>query len=211
MSPHGSAGEMCCLCAALGRWMEKVGRLSATDSASWNLMKSIYAPQPLASPVMGMDCRPPTKRQQAQALANMYMARSTKEPHAPEMKIPSARRGTLRLVTEAEMDVALRELSSGTAPGDDQIRCEELKQLGGETKKCVVRLFNCSLRTGQVPAKWRHGTRVPIMKANEPASSMGSFRSVTLTSTLPKLMESTVACLVSYCTEEKQQQKKVLF
>ncbi|KAH8606520.1 hypothetical protein ERJ75_001506300 [Trypanosoma vivax] len=123
----------------------------------------------------------------------MYMARSTKAPHAPEMKIPSNRRGAFRPITEAEPDVALRELSSGTAPGDDEVKCEELKQLGRETKKCVVRLFNCSLRTGQVPSKWGHGIIVPLLKPNKPASSMPSFRPATLTSTLRKLMERIVA------------------
>ncbi|CCD21099.1 hypothetical protein, conserved in T.vivax [Trypanosoma vivax Y486] len=114
---------------ALGRWKANVAKLSATDSASWNL-KSMCVPRPLTPPVLVVDVHRPTKRQQAQALANMYMARSTKAPHAPEMKIPSTKRGTSRHITEAELDVALRELSSDTAPGDDEIHCEELKQLG---------------------------------------------------------------------------------
>ncbi|KAG8340220.1 hypothetical protein TRVL_08954 [Trypanosoma vivax] len=29
---------------ALGRWKERVAKLSTTDSASWNLVKPIYAP-----------------------------------------------------------------------------------------------------------------------------------------------------------------------
>ncbi|KAH8608458.1 hypothetical protein ERJ75_000566800 [Trypanosoma vivax] len=82
------------------------------------------------------------------------MARSTKAPQEPEMKIPSTRHSVFRPMSEAELDVALRELSSGTAPGDDEVKCEELGQLGRLAKKCVVRLFNCSLRAGQVPAKW---------------------------------------------------------
>ncbi|KAH8616213.1 hypothetical protein ERJ75_000503400 [Trypanosoma vivax] len=60
---------------ALGRWKENVSKLSTTDSASWNLVKSIYAPPPLTSPVLMVDGHPLTKRQQAQALANMCMAR----------------------------------------------------------------------------------------------------------------------------------------
>ncbi|KAH8606695.1 hypothetical protein ERJ75_000908100 [Trypanosoma vivax] len=87
----------------------------------------------------------------------MRMARATKTPLAPEMKIPSTRRGVFRPITEAELDVALRELSSGTAPGDDEVNCEELKQRGRLAKKCVVRLFSCSLRAGKVAAKWEHG------------------------------------------------------
>ncbi|CCD14372.1 unnamed protein product [Trypanosoma congolense IL3000] len=123
---------------AMGRWKENVSKLSTTDSASWTLVKSIYAPRPLTSPVLVLDGHPLTRRQQAQALVKMYMARSTKAPHAPEMRIPSTRRSTFRPITEAELDVALRELSSGTAPGDDEIHGEELKELGRVAKKCVL-------------------------------------------------------------------------
>ncbi|CCD18828.1 putative Endonuclease reverse transcriptase [Trypanosoma vivax] len=97
---------------ALGRWKENVAKLSVTDSASWNLVKSICAPQPLTSPVLVVDGHPLTKRQQAQALAQMYMARSTKAQHAPEMKIPSTRRCTFQPITEAELDVAPRRAVS---------------------------------------------------------------------------------------------------
>ncbi|KAH8610637.1 putative Reverse transcriptase (RNA dependent DNA polymerase) [Trypanosoma vivax] len=196
---------------ALGRWKENVAKLSVTESASWNLVKSIYAPRPLTSPVLVVDGHPLTKRQQAQALAQMYMARSTKAPHAPEMKIPSTRRCTFQPITEAELDVALRELSSGTAPGEDEIHCEELKQLGRVSRRCILRLFNYSLRTGQVPAKWRQGIIVPLLKPNKPANSMASFRPVTLTSTLCKLMERIVARRVRDCIEDKLQPQQAGF
>ncbi|KAH8606905.1 hypothetical protein ERJ75_001449600 [Trypanosoma vivax] len=81
---------------ALGRWGENVPKLSATGSASLNLAKSIRAPRPLMSPVLAADGHPLTKRQQAQALGNMHMPRPTKAQHAPEIKIPSARRCTFR-------------------------------------------------------------------------------------------------------------------
>ncbi|KAG8339745.1 hypothetical protein TRVL_09430 [Trypanosoma vivax] len=133
----------------------------------------------------------------------MHIARSTKATHAPEMKKPSTRQCTFQPITEAEPDVALRELSSGTAPGDDEIHCEEPKQLGRVSRRCILRLFNYSLRTGQVPAKRRHGIIVPLLKPNKPANSVASFRPVTLTSTLCKLMERTVARRVRDCIEDK--------
>ncbi|KAH8613399.1 putative Endonuclease reverse transcriptase [Trypanosoma vivax] len=56
---------------ALRRWKTNVAKLVATDSTSWNLVKSIYAPRPLTSPVLVVDGHRLAKRQQAQALANM--------------------------------------------------------------------------------------------------------------------------------------------
>ncbi|KAG8340854.1 hypothetical protein TRVL_08320 [Trypanosoma vivax] len=187
---------------ALGWWKENVPKLSATDSVNWNLVKSIYAPRPLTSPVLVVDGHPLTKRQQAQALPNMRMTRSTKAPHAPEMKISGTRHSTFQHITEAKLDVALRELSSGTAPVDDEIHYEELEQLGRVSRRCILRLFNYSLRIGQVPAKWRHGIIVPLLKPNKPANSVASFRPATRTSALSKLMERIVARRVRDCIEE---------
>ncbi|KAH8611451.1 putative Reverse transcriptase (RNA dependent DNA polymerase) [Trypanosoma vivax] len=141
----------------------------------------------------------------------MHMVKSTKAPRAPEMKIPSTRRGTFQPITEAELDVVLCELSSGTAPVDDEIHCEGLGQLGRGSRRCILRLFNYSLRAGQVPAKWRHGTIVPLLKPNKPANSMASFRPATLTSALCKLMERIAARRVRDCIEDKLQPEQAWF
>ncbi|KAH8610573.1 putative Reverse transcriptase (RNA dependent DNA polymerase) [Trypanosoma vivax] len=114
-------------------------------------------------------------------------------------------------MSEAELDVALRELSSGTAPGDNEVKCEELGQLGRLAKKCVVRLFNCSLCAGQVPAKRGHGIIVPLPKPNKPANSMASFRPATHTSTLRKLVERIVARRVRDRIGDKLQPQRAMF
>ncbi|KAG8342627.1 hypothetical protein ERJ75_000324400 [Trypanosoma vivax] len=135
----------------------------------------------------------------------MYMARSTKAPHAPEMTIPGTGQSTVRPITEAELDVARRELSSGTAPGDDDIHCEELTWLGAEEKKCVVRPFDRSLHTEQVPPKWKSSAIVSLLNPYKPATSTVSVRAVTTTSTLRKLMERIVACCAMYFADDKPQ------
>ncbi|KAH8604617.1 hypothetical protein ERJ75_001701300 [Trypanosoma vivax] len=47
---------------ARGRWKENVAKLSVTESASWNLVKSTYASRPLTSPVLVVDVHPLTAR-----------------------------------------------------------------------------------------------------------------------------------------------------
>ncbi|KAH8615830.1 hypothetical protein ERJ75_000544000 [Trypanosoma vivax] len=157
---------------ALGRWTENVSKLSATDSANWNLVKSIYAPRPLTSPVLVVGGHSLTKRQQAQALAQMYVARSTRAPFVPEMKMTSTRHSTFRLITEAELDVALRELSSGTAPGDDEIHYEQLKRRGRVSKRRILQLFNYSLRTGQAE-QVKNCHHSPAAKAEQASEQHG--------------------------------------
>ncbi|KAH8608395.1 putative Reverse transcriptase (RNA dependent DNA polymerase) [Trypanosoma vivax] len=141
----------------------------------------------------------------------MYVARSTKATHAPEMKMASTRRSTIQPITEAELDVELCEVISGTAPGNDEVHCEELRQIGKVSRRCFLRLFNHSLCTEQVPAKWRHGIIVPLLKPNKPANSTASLLPVTLTSTMRKLMERIVARRVSNCNEDKLQPQRGVF
>ncbi|KAG8338901.1 hypothetical protein TRVL_10273 [Trypanosoma vivax] len=136
---------------ALGKWKDNVPKLSTTESASWNL-ETIYAPQPVTSPVLAVDGHPLTKQQHTQALSRMYMAGSTKATHATEMKIPSTRHSTFQHITYTELEHALRQLSSGTLLGDDEIHCEELSNRGRVLRKCILCLFNFSLRAGQGPA-----------------------------------------------------------
>ncbi|KAG8339545.1 hypothetical protein TRVL_09630 [Trypanosoma vivax] len=138
------------------------------------------------------------------------MARSTKAPRAPEMKIPRTRDSVFRPMSGAELNVALRELSSGTAPGDD-VNCEELRQRGRVSRRCILRLFNYSLCVGQATAAWKHGIIVTLLKPKKLPNNMSSFRPATLTSTLRKLMECIVARRVRDCIEDKLQPQQAVF
>ncbi|KAH8610731.1 putative Reverse transcriptase (RNA dependent DNA polymerase) [Trypanosoma vivax] len=75
----------------------------------------------------------------------------------------------------------------------------------------MLRLSNYSLRTGQVPVKWRHGIIVTLLKPRKSANSMASFRPATLTSTLCKLMEHIVVGRVRDCIEDKLQPQQAGF
>ena len=50
-------------------------------------------------------------------------------------------------------------------------------------------LFNASLETAIVPQMWKNATIIPILKAHKPASELGSFRLISLTSCIAKLLE----------------------
>ncbi|KAG8339921.1 hypothetical protein TRVL_09247 [Trypanosoma vivax] len=112
------------------------------------------------------------------------MVRGTKTPRALDMKMARTGRTAFRSNTSAELEVELRDLSSGTVLGNDKNRCEELAQIEETTKMGALWPFSCSLRTGRTPAKWMHGIIVPLLKRSESARSMASFRSIMLTRTL---------------------------
>lgn len=70
----------------------------------------------------------------------------------------------------ADLEVALTEISTGTAAGEDNIHGEVLKQLSKMAKRNLLRLFNRSLSTGVAPRPLWHGIIVPILKPKKPES-----------------------------------------
>ncbi|KEG07383.1 Tbingi protein [Trypanosoma grayi] len=75
--------------------------------------------------------------------------------------------------------------------------------LGKCAKHAVLTLFNKSLRTGIVPQSWRHGVIIPLLKPGKKATELASYRPVTLTSCLCKLMERIVAARIRDAIESK--------
>ncbi|KEG05907.1 Tbingi protein [Trypanosoma grayi] len=73
------------------------------------------------------------------------------------------------------------------------IHGEALRHLGKCAKHSVLTLFNKSLRTGIVPQSWRHGIIIPLLKPGKKATELESYRPVTLTSCLCKL----VGCIIA--------------
>ncbi|KAH8605218.1 hypothetical protein ERJ75_001638900 [Trypanosoma vivax] len=72
----------------------------------------------------------------------------------------------------------------------------------------MLRLLNYGLRTEQVPAKWRHGIIVPLLKPNGPANSTASFRLVVLKSALCTLKGRNIVRGDRDCIEDKLQPQR---
>ena len=94
-----------------------------------------------------------------------------------------------RAITRQELASALRRISYATACGPDDVYNEALAHLPKIARVALLRTFNRSLSRGMVPREWRRGTIVPLLKPGKPAGRVESYRPVTLTSTVAKLME----------------------
>jgi hypothetical protein len=57
----------------------------------------------------------------------------------------------------------------------------------------LLSVMNKSLVGGIVPLSWHQGTIIPLLKPQKPATELSSYRPITLTSTLCKLMERVLA------------------
>ena len=74
------------------------------------------------------------------------------------------------------------------SPGPDKITNEIIKHLGPKAKKILLEIVNKSWKSGQVPQSWREAHMVPIHKKGKDKTNTGSYRPISLTSCVEKLL-----------------------
>jgi len=97
---------------------------------------------------------------------------------------------------------ALRDMDGCKAAGPDGLHPRMLKSLPDSMIEVVCRLFARSLKECWVPQGWRVGEIIPLLKAGKPASDLGSYRPVCLTSCLGKWFERVVAKRMRWMLEK---------
>ena len=64
-----------------------------------------------------------------------------------------------------------------------------IKQLGKKAKTAMLDIFNLSWKTGHVPQIWREANMIPIHKKGKDKLKTSSYRPISLTSCVGKVME----------------------
>ena len=93
---------------------------------------------------------------------------------------------------EHEIDDALRKMRRNKAAGPDLISNEMLRELPRSAKLILLQILNQSWTEKSVPGVWRGATIIPILKRGKPADKLSSYRPISLTSNVSKLMERLV-------------------
>ena len=88
-----------------------------------------------------------------------------------------------------EFEKALKTLKDKKSPGPDKITNTMLEHLGTKAKSKLLGIFNNSWKTGHVPQSWREADMVPIHKKGKDRTNTDSYRPISLTSCVGKLME----------------------
>ena len=96
-------------------------------------------------------------------------------------------------LTLSELKKAIRKMKKKGAAGPDDIPPTFLKALGPVALAELLDMFNTSFLTGTVPQAWRNAIIIPLLKAGKSASDLASFRPISLTSCVAKLLERVVA------------------
>ena len=104
-------------------------------------------------------------------------------------------------------DFQMRELfsalenSNKSAAGPDNINYEMITHSHESLKKLILKLFNSIWNTHNIPKIWKEAIVIPILKPNKSASDSASYRPISLTSCLGKLLEKMVAVRLTSIAE----------
>ena len=88
-----------------------------------------------------------------------------------------------------ELQEALDDLRTNKSPCPDQITNNMIKQLGKNAKAAMLEIFNSSWKTGHVPQIWREANMIPVHKKGKDELKTSSYRPISLTSCVGKVME----------------------
>ena len=103
-----------------------------------------------------------------------------------------------------EMDRAIKLLPNRKSPGPDNISNEMIKHLGPKAKEVLLTFINKTWSEGYLPSQWRTAVITPILKKGKPPSSPKSYRPISLTSCLGKLVEKMVNARLYYWLEQNK-------
>ena len=91
-----------------------------------------------------------------------------------------------------ELELAISKMRKGAA-GPDDVPPIFLKTLGPIAKIELLAIFNESFKRAIAPQMWRNAIIIPLLKLGKPASDLASFRPISLTSCIAKLLEKMIA------------------
>lgn len=101
-----------------------------------------------------------------------------------------------------ELDDALRSVHD-TSPGSDEIPYIFLKNLPAVAKIHLLSIFNKIWHSHDFPVTWLEAVVVPILKPDKEKTDVNSYRPISLTCCMCKLMERIVNKRLTYSLEER--------
>ena len=102
----------------------------------------------------------------------------------------------VRCVTLPELSSALRGMGSSRACGSDGITLQMLRSTFPAVGPHLLHVINFSIRSGEVPAEWKHASVVPLYKKGDQCDP-ANFRPISINSVPGKLCEKCICSQLS--------------
>ena len=100
-----------------------------------------------------------------------------------------------------ELNAAIKKLPNGKASGEDDILNEMLIAANENIRKHILHIANLSWKKAECAKTWKTATIIPIPKPGKPLDKCESYRPISLTSCLGKLIERMVKNRLTYYLE----------
>ena len=110
-------------------------------------------------------------------------------------------------VAMMEFEKALAQLNTKQAPGPDKVSIYMLKHLGPQAKKKLLQLFKASWKTSNIPKIWKKATMIPILKRGKCKTEAESYRPISLTFCICKLMERIIITRLNMAVRKKKKKQ----
>jgi len=104
--------------------------------------------------------------------------------------------------TQRELRLAITQLKKNTATGDDRIAYEFFQQMPTSGRDVILKFYNAIWNRGRLPKAWKHAVVLPILKVGKDPQQASSYRPISLTSTMSKLMERLVTSRLMWYWEK---------
>ena len=98
-----------------------------------------------------------------------------------------------RDITAEEVMKVIKDASNNKAAGMDDIPYELIKRLGPQAMEMLVHIYQRCWRGEEIPRAWRCALIKPLLKEGKDAKETASYRPISLTSCMGKLLEKIVA------------------
>lgn len=110
----------------------------------------------------------------------------------------------------AERDISLKEMESvinqaglNKSAGVDDIPYELIKHLGPRARTRLLKIFNLVWKGEQLPSNWRTANIITLLKDGKNPEITTSYRPISLTSCMGKILEKIIADRMTYILEDK--------
>lgn len=187
-----------------------------STTKTWAFVKSMVAKAPPpdynSSPIKNPDNNElvTTQKEKAEIFAKQYNYQKENLPdnqHYEQLinvrtnsQVPNALNSP---ILEKELEYGLKNLKSN-AMGKDKIHNLMIRNLSPSNRRHVLHLMNHMLRNKYVPADWKQATIIPIIKPGKPTDQPESYRPISLTLCLGKVMERIINQRLSWYLENKR-------
>lgn len=107
-------------------------------------------------------------------------------------------------LTMSELEAAFRRCKRHSAPGPDHITYQALRNLSYQSRSSLLERLNSVWSSGVIPQEWKHALITPLLKRGKPSSELSSYRPISLTSCVGKLLERLVLTRLQWFLDDTE-------